>query len=186
MSGPQVRAPFLRGELDLDWVAAISLGLAAYLLGSVPTAFIVVYLAKGVDIRQVGTGNVGALNAYHQTGVAGGLLVLAVDAGKGALAVLAVHWLGTPDWAVFLTTPLIVIGHNWPVLLGFQGGKGAAGIFGISLAAQPVLILVKTNDRAFSRFWPGQVGYNVPGPPAAQRNRLRPFNTMIFNRIKHA
>ena len=126
----------------MDWVAAISLGLVAYLLGSVPTAYIVVYLAKGLDIRRVGTGNVGALNAYHQTGLTGGLLVLALDAGKGALAVLAIHWLGLPIWTVFVTAPLIVAGHNWPVLLGFQGGKGAAAIFGVSLAAQPILTLV--------------------------------------------
>lgn len=126
----------------MDWVAAILLGLASYLLGSVPAAYILVYLAKGIDIRRVGTGNVGALNAFHQIGVAGGLLVLAVDAGKGTLAVLAVAWVGAPDWAVFLSTPLIVAGHNWPVFLGFRGGKGAAAIFGVSFAAQPVLTLV--------------------------------------------
>ena len=126
----------------MDWVAAILLGLASYLLGSVPTAYILVYLTKGIDIRRVGTGNVGALNAFHQVGLAGGLLVLAVDAGKGTLAVLAVSWVGAPDWTVFLSTSLIVAGHNWPVLLGFRGGKGAAAIFGVSFAAQPVLTLV--------------------------------------------
>ena len=126
----------------MDWVAAILLGLASYLLGSVPTAYILVYLARGIDIRQVGTGNVGALNAFHQTGVAGGLLILAVDAGKGALAVVAVDLVGAPGWTVFLSTPLIVAGHNWPVFLGFRGGKGAAAIFGVSFAAQPVLTLV--------------------------------------------
>ncbi len=126
----------------MDWVAAILLGLASYLLGSVPTAYILVCLAKGIDIRRVGTGNVGALNAFHQIGVAGGLLVLAVDAGKGTLAVLAVDWVGAPGWTVFLSTPLIIAGHNWPVLLGFRGGKGAAAIFGVSFAAQPVLTLV--------------------------------------------
>ncbi len=122
----------------MDWVAAILLGLASYLFGSVPTAYILVYLAKGIDIRKVGTGNVGALNALHQIGVAGGLMVLAVDAGKGALAVLAIGWIGAPGWSEFLSAPLVVAGHNWPVLLGFRGGKGAAAIFGISLAVQPL------------------------------------------------
>ena len=126
----------------MDWVAAILLGLASYLLGSVPTAYIFVYLAKGVDIRRVGTGNVGALNAFHQIGLAGGLMVLAVDAGKGALAVLAIDWVGAPGWSVFLSTPLIIAGHNWPVLLGFRGGKGAAAIFGVSLAVLPLPTLV--------------------------------------------
>ncbi len=125
----------------MDWVAAILLGLASYLLGSVPTAYILVCLVKGIDIRRVGTGNVGALNAFHQIGLAGGLTVLAVDAGKGALVVLAVDWVGAPGWTVFLSTPLIVAGHNWPVFLGFRGGKGAAAIFGVSFAALPLLTL---------------------------------------------
>ena len=125
----------------MDWVAAILLSLASYLLGSVPTAYIFVCLAKGVDIRRVGTGNVGALNAFHQIGLAGGLMVLAVDAGKGAIAILAVDWVGAPDWSVFLSAPLVVAGHNWPVFLGFRGGKGAAAIFGVSFAALPLLTL---------------------------------------------
>ena len=118
------------------------LGLGAYLLGSIPTAYLLVYLAKGIDIRQVGTGNVGALNTFNQVGLWGGLLVLAVDAGKGALASLTPQWSGLPEWTVFLTTPLVVVGHNWPVFLGFKGGKGAAAIFGISLAVVPVLTLI--------------------------------------------
>lgn len=125
----------------MDWLAAILLGLASYVLGSIPTAYILVYVAKGIDIRQVGTGNVGALNAFHQIGVVGGLLVLAVDAGKGALAVLVVDWVGAPGWTIFLSSPLIVAGHNWPVFLGFRGGKGAAAIFGVSFAALPLLTL---------------------------------------------
>lgn len=126
----------------MDWVSAILLGLTSYLLGSVSTAYIFVYLVKGIDIRRVGTGNVGALNAFHQIGIAGGLMVLAVDAGKGALAVLAIDWVGAPDWSVYLSTPLVVAGHNWPVFLGFRGGKGAAAIFGISLAVQPLPTLI--------------------------------------------
>ena len=126
----------------MDWVAAILLSPASYLLGSVPSAYILVYMAKGVDIRRAGTGNVGALNAFHQVGVAGGLTVLAVDAGKGALAVLAVNWLDAPDWTLFLSAPLMVAGHNWPVFLGFRGGKGASAIFGISLAVQPLPTLI--------------------------------------------
>ncbi len=125
----------------MDWVTAILLALASYLLGSIPTAYILVYLVRGIDIREVGTGNVGALNAFHQVGLAGGLIVLAADAGKGALVMLAIGWAGAPEWSAYLGAPLVVIGHNWPVLLGFRGGKGAAAIFGISLAAQPLATL---------------------------------------------
>lgn len=122
-------------------MVAILLGLGMYLLGSVPTAYILVYLAKGIDIRQVGTGNVGALNAFQQVGPWGGILVLLMDAGKGALAVLVPGWVGAPEWTVFLTAPLLVAGHNWPAFLGFRGGKGAAAIFGMSLAVVPLLTL---------------------------------------------
>ena len=126
----------------MDWIAAILLGLGGYLLGSVPTAYILVYVIKGVDIRQVGTGNVGALNAYHQLGAWGGLAVLLVDAGKGALAFLVPDLAGAPGWTIFLSGPLVVAGHNWPLFLRFRGGKGAAAVFGISLAVVPVLTLV--------------------------------------------
>ena len=126
----------------MDLTVAILLGLGAYLLGSVPTAYIVVYLARGIDIRQVGTGNVGALNAFQQVGPWGGILVLLVDAGKGALAVLVPGWAGAPEWTVFLAAPLLVAGHNWPAFLRFRGGKGAAAIFGISLAVVPLLTLI--------------------------------------------
>ena len=118
------------------------MGLGAYLLGSVPTAYILVRLVRGIDIRQVGSRNVGALNAYQQVGAWAGILVLLIDAGKGALVVLSPFWAGAPEWAVFLTTPLLVAGHNWPAFLGFRGGKGAAAIFGISLAVVPLLTLV--------------------------------------------
>ena len=126
----------------MDWIVAILLGLGAYLLGSFPTAYIVVYLARGIDIRQVGSRNVGALNAFQQVGAWGGILVLLIDAGMGALAVLVPGWAGAPEWTVFLTTPLVVAGHNWPAFLGFRGGKGAATIFGISLAVVPLLTLI--------------------------------------------
>ena len=68
--------------------------------------------------------------------------VLLVDAGKGALAVLVPAWLGAPHWTAFFTTALVVAGHNWPVFLNFRGGKGAAAIFGISLAVVPLLVLI--------------------------------------------
>ena len=67
---------------------------------------------------------------------------MAVDGGKGALASLVPQWVGVPEWTIFLTTPLVVAGHNWPVFLGFRGEKGAAAIFGISLGVVPVPTLI--------------------------------------------
>lgn len=62
--------------LSLDWLLAIPLSIGAYLLGSIPSAYILVYMVRRVDIRQVGTQNVGAMNAFDQVGPWGGLLVL--------------------------------------------------------------------------------------------------------------
>jgi glycerol-3-phosphate acyltransferase PlsY len=118
----------------MDWLLAALLSLAAYLVGSIPTAYILVRRVRGLDIRRVGSRNVGALNTFQQVGLWGGLLVLLFDAGKGALAVLAPGWIGAPEWTVYSTAILVVIGHNWPVFLGFRGGKGAASILGVSLA----------------------------------------------------
>jgi acyl phosphate:glycerol-3-phosphate acyltransferase len=126
----------------LDWVAAGLLGLTAYLIGSIPTAYIVVYWLKGVDIRQVGSKNVGALNTFHQVGIWGALVVLIVDAAKGTLAVLVPGWVDAPGWMAYLTTILVVIGHNWPIFLGFRGGKGVGTIFGISLVIVPQLTII--------------------------------------------
>ena len=125
-----------------ELIAVISLALAAYVLGSVPTAYIVVRAVNGEDIRDVGSHNVGALNAYRRVGAWAGLTVLLVDAAKGVLAVTVPRLLGIDDWALFITTPLVVAGHNWPVFLNFRGGKGAAAIFGISLVIVPWLTVI--------------------------------------------
>jgi len=126
----------------MDWLLAALLSLGAYLLGSIPSAYILVRRVRGLDIRRVGSRNVGALNTFQQVGLWGGLLVLLVDTGKGALAVLAPVWVGAPEWTVYSTGILVAVGHNWPVFLGFRGGKGAASILGVSLALLPVLTLI--------------------------------------------
>ena len=126
----------------MDWLTAVGLIIGFYLLGSVPAAYLVVKFLRGEDIRELGSKNVGTLNTYHQVGVLGSLLALSVDSLKGALAVLLPQWLGAPQWTVFLTATLVVLGHNWPVVLGFRGGKGVATILGISLAMLPILTLI--------------------------------------------
>ena len=118
------------------------MAMGGYLLGSVPTAYLLVRVVRGVDIRQSGTGNVGALNTYHHLGFAGAMAVLLADTAKGVLAVGVPWLLGAADWVVFATTPLVVAGHNWPVFLGFRGGKGAATVIGISFIMVPILTAI--------------------------------------------
>jgi len=90
----------------------------------------------------LGSRNVGALNTYQQAGAWAGLTVLLVDTAKGVLAVTAPRLMGVDDWSLFITTPLLIAGHNWPVFLGFRGGKGAASILGISLVIVPWLTFI--------------------------------------------
>jgi len=114
----------------------------AYLLGSIPTAYIAGRLKKGVDIRQVGDGNMGAGNAFHQLGPGTGFTVGTLDAVKGALAISFAQAASLPQAAVLLAGVAAVIGHNWPVFLNFRGGRGEATTIGILLVlvTQPVLI----------------------------------------------
>jgi len=125
-----------------ELLTVISLALAAYILGSIPTAYIVVKSVMGEDIRDMGSHNVGALNTYRALGTPAGLAVLLVDMAKGVLAVAVPRLIGLDDWTLFITTPLVVSGHNWPVFLNFRGGKGAAAIFGISLVIVPWLTVI--------------------------------------------
>lgn len=115
--------------------AAVVIG---YLLGSIPFAYIAARLAKGIDIRQAGGGNAGALNVYREVGPAFGLAVLVGDAAKGVLAVLVARWLGLPALWICAAGFAAVIGHNWPCFLKFRGGKGAATSMGAMIPLIPV------------------------------------------------
>ena len=115
------------------------LAVTAYLLGSVSPSYLLVRFRTGEDVRQTRSRNAGTLNTYHRLGLMGALVVLALDAGKGALAVLVPTLVGAPEWTVFATAPLVLIGHNWPVFLQFRGGQGAAVLLGVSLGLFPAV-----------------------------------------------
>ncbi len=122
----------------LDEALPIAIAIAgAYLLGSIPTAYIVGHLRKGIDIREVGSRNMGAMNVFYKVGMVSGLLVLAVDIGKGAAAVLLARWLGVPVIAELLAGATAVIGHSFPVWLRFRGGKGGATLIGVLFFLMP-------------------------------------------------
>ena len=105
----------------------------AYLLGSVPFGYLISRFGAGRDVRQEGSGNIGAANVTRVVGKGAGLLTLLLDAGKGFLAVWITRSLA-PDHASWLMAAALaaIVGHMYPVWLGFRGGKGvatAAGAF---------------------------------------------------------
>ncbi|NQT04711.1 MAG: glycerol-3-phosphate acyltransferase [Dehalococcoidia bacterium] len=110
----------------------------AYLLGSIPFAYIAGKLLKGIDIRQVGGGNMGAVNTAREIGPVPGLLVLAADIAKGSLTVIIALRLDLSLILVFGAGFAAVLGHNWPVFLKFRGGRGAATTIGVLFALVPL------------------------------------------------
>jgi glycerol-3-phosphate acyltransferase PlsY len=111
--------------------------IIAYFLGSIPSAYIAGRLTRGVDIREVGDGNMGAANAFRELGAKAGIAVGIIDIGKGAAAILIAEALGVPLPAVLVTGLAAVAGHNWPIFLRFRGGRGEATTIGILSALMP-------------------------------------------------
>jgi len=112
--------------------------ITSYLIGSIPTAYIFVWIIKGYDIRKVGSGNVGATNALRVLGKGWGITILLLDIVKGLIPVLAIGSFLSgrisfiQEYNLFIIIGLSAIcGHNWTVFLNFKGGKGVATTFGV-------------------------------------------------------
>ncbi len=117
--------------------------VGAYLLGSIPFAWLVVKAAGGGDVRRVGSGNVGATNAMRAAGWRVALPIALLDIGKGVAAVLLMREVTpNPDW-VAAAGLAAVVGHCFPVWLGFSGGKGVATGAGVFFTlAWPTMVVV--------------------------------------------
>jgi glycerol-3-phosphate acyltransferase PlsY len=116
-------------------LAVIIALVAAYLLGSFPSAYLMGRIRKGIDIRSVGSHNMGAMNSMYNLGFIYGVIVLAFDLGKGAAAVALAHWLGHSfdvSWWLYIEMAAGAV-HNYPVWLKFKGGKGGATVIGVIL-----------------------------------------------------
>jgi glycerol-3-phosphate acyltransferase PlsY len=118
--------------------------IAAYLLGSIPFGYLIVRAKEGADVRATGSGGTGATNVSRRAGKLAGVVTLLLDAVKGALAVLLARWLLTDDfgvnWWVAAASFLAVLGHCFPVWLGFRGGKGVATGVGVFLSLYPLAV----------------------------------------------
>lgn len=116
-------------------VAYILAAVLGYVLGSFPTAYLLVQWKSNIDIRKAGSGNVGTLNSYEVTNSkAVGAGVLVVDLLKGVLAVFLVKVAISTEFSVLALGGIaVVVGHNYPVWLGFKGGRGLATAAGVML-----------------------------------------------------
>ncbi len=122
-------------------MVTIILVLFSYLLGSIPSAYIAGRVLRGIDIRNVGDGNVGAANAYREIGSKAGTAVLVADVGKGALAVSIT--------SIFASQPVVLLaglgavaGHNWPLYIRFRGGRGESTAIGVLFVLLPQAMLI--------------------------------------------
>jgi glycerol-3-phosphate acyltransferase PlsY len=125
----------------LTYVAVVGV---SYLIGSLPTAYLLVKWKTQQDVRKMGTGNVGALNSYEVTGSRFvGLAVLLVDLMKGASSVLLARFLSDGSFKFLGLSALgVVVGHNYNVWLGFKGGRGLAAAAGAVLVVNWVFVAV--------------------------------------------
>lgn len=118
---------------------------AAYFLGSIPCGYLIVRTINGSDVRHQGSGNTGATNVLRQVGAQAGFATLALDAVKGGAAVVLARLCLTSDfevnWWVSAAALAAVLGHIFPVWLGFRGGKGVATSLGVFLGLAPGAVL---------------------------------------------
>jgi glycerol-3-phosphate acyltransferase PlsY len=124
----------------------MSLGILSiiigYLIGSIPTAYIVARKRKGIDIRDIGSRNMGAANVMREIGLHEGIFVALIDIAKGAAAILIAQALSISELWVLGAGFAALVGHNFPVFAGFRGGKGSATVIGIFLVLTPLAMLV--------------------------------------------
>ena len=155
--------------------AALCISLA-YLLGSIPSAYLV-SKARGYDIRTLGDRNVGAANILRCFGVVPAAITLGADVLKGTASVLFARLLGVHEAVVLASGVAAIAGHNWPITLGFRGGRGVATTLGVLL---PVL----TAPAGPARSGPGASTSNGTSPQSTRPTC--PARQFCYTRTKGA
>ena len=128
-------------EILIEIVRWVGLGLLAYLIGAIPTAYLFVRFAQGRDIRGIGDNNSGAANVYREVGPRAGLACGILDIIKGGVAVIVVAAIARDPGFDMLAGVCAFLGHIWPVYLRFRGGRGAAVSVGVLMATFPIIAL---------------------------------------------
>jgi glycerol-3-phosphate acyltransferase PlsY len=122
----------------MSTVSQILTIMASYLLGSVPFGLIFSRLLSDVDVRTIGSGNIGATNVLRAAGKAAAILTLLADVLKGLIPVLLLRYYLHDDIVTALSGAAVILGHNFSVFLKFKGGKGVATSFGVVLGIAPL------------------------------------------------
>lgn len=129
--------------------------LVSYLLGCFCTAYYLVRWQTGQDIRKMGSGTAGARNAGRVLGKRGFVIAFWGDVLKGAVAIWLAQWLGVGSWGIAAVMVAVVLGHLYPIQLGYQGGKGVATGFGavlvLNLALGVLCVVLAAVVFAFTR-----------------------------------
>jgi len=130
-------------EIVMDDLLFIFVLIIIYLIAAIPSGVILSRLMGSEDVRQKGSGNIGATNVYRVVGKLAGILTLIGDIMKGFLPLLAYKsWLAPTPTQLGVACAIAIIGHCYPVYLKFRGGKGVATAFGIFLVLSPQAVLV--------------------------------------------
>src|SRR5689334_21617574 len=117
---------------------ALLVPAVAYLLGAIPFGYLIVKLTTGGDVRDSGSGNIGATNVLRTTGKGAGIATLLLDMAKGYAAVLlAAHWTDRDHFWVAVAALCVMAGHAYPIFLKFKGGKAVASFVGAFLCMAP-------------------------------------------------
>jgi glycerol-3-phosphate acyltransferase PlsY len=131
----------MRGRFVSAEMLKIIVVIIAYVLGSIPFGYLIVRGRGAGDIRETGSGGTGATNVSRRAGKAAGVLTLLLDAAKGSVAVLIARALTGDEWVIAVAAIAALLGHIFPVWLGFRGGKGVATGVGIFLVLAPIALL---------------------------------------------
>ncbi len=116
--------------------------IIAYVMGSIPTGVVIGKKFKGIDIREHGSKNTGATNAYRVLGMQYGIVVLLADALKGYLPVFLASLAGLVGWQLILVGLVTIVGHTLSMFLKFKGGKGVATSLGVFIYLVPNIVLI--------------------------------------------
>ncbi len=124
----------------MEWEYLIA-AAAGYLLGAIPAGYLMGKLTRGIDVRDYGSGKTGATNALRTLSLWAALVVLVFDIAKGSVAVLIARAMSGEPYVQTVAGFAAVVGHDWPVYVGFRGGRGVGTSFGALLAMSPLAAL---------------------------------------------